>query len=142
MTQLIDQKISQTERVGDATQGICVNFHSKYYSHVHFLGQVQRNLQLRIEEQGRQLKMMFDEQQKTTSGLFKNHKLDTSPAEPSISLKDVEDSISEGYGNSNFPSKISQLLKAPHLIFSIYIHQITSAVSHLESFGGLLHISS
>ncbi|XP_059428176.1 myb family transcription factor PHL5-like isoform X2 [Corylus avellana] len=69
--------------------------------------QLERNLQLRIEEQGRQLKMMFDEQQKTTSGLFKNHKLDTSPAEPSISLKDVEVSISEGYGNSNFPSKIS-----------------------------------
>ncbi|XP_062167913.1 myb family transcription factor PHL5-like isoform X2 [Alnus glutinosa] len=69
--------------------------------------EVQRNLQLRIEEQGKQLKMMFDQQQKTTSGLFKNHKLDTSSAEASVSLKDVQVSTSEGYGNSHFPSKIS-----------------------------------
>lgn len=71
-----------------------------------FLRQVQRKLQLRIEEQGKQLKIMFDQQQKTNSSLFKIHNLDTSSAEPSNSQV-VQVSISEGSENSLFPSKIS-----------------------------------
>lgn len=72
--------------------------------HLHtFLGQVQRQLQLRIEEQGRQLKMMIDQQQKTNSSLFQIHNLDTSFAQSS----DVQVSISQGSGISQFPSKIS-----------------------------------
>lgn len=33
--------------------------------------QIQRNLQVRIEEQGKQLQMMFDMQQKSTNNFFK-----------------------------------------------------------------------
>ncbi|KAG6690694.1 myb family transcription factor PHL5-like isoform X4 [Carya illinoinensis] len=69
-------------------------------------GQVQRRLQLQIEEQGKQLKMMFEQQQKTNSSLFQNHNLDSSSAEPSNS-QEVQVPISEGSGNSLFPSKIS-----------------------------------
>ncbi|XP_052175799.1 protein PHOSPHATE STARVATION RESPONSE 1-like isoform X2 [Diospyros lotus] len=42
--------------------------------------QLERNLQLRIEEQGRQLKMMFDQQQRTNRSLFEMQNSDiTSP---------------------------------------------------------------
>ncbi|KAG6638321.1 myb family transcription factor PHL5-like isoform X6 [Carya illinoinensis] len=68
--------------------------------------EVQRRLQLQIEEQGKQLKMMFEQQQKTNSSLFQNHNLDSSSAEPSNS-QEVQVPISEGSGNSLFPSKIS-----------------------------------
>ncbi|THG09393.1 hypothetical protein TEA_022466 [Camellia sinensis var. sinensis] len=60
--------------------------------------EIQRNLQLRIEKQGKQLKMMFDQQQKTSSSLFEMHNSNnTSPDEP----------IAYGSGNTHFPSKIS-----------------------------------
>ena len=73
-----------------------------------FLDQIQRNLQLQIEEQGRQLKMMFDQQQKTNCSILKNHNLDTTfSADPSIGLSDIQASIAESSGNSHFPSKIS-----------------------------------
>lgn len=71
--------------------------------------QIQRNLQLRIEEQGEQLKRMFDLQQKTTNSLFKTETIDiTSPHDsPSNSLDEVQVSIAEESGNTHFPSKIS-----------------------------------
>ena len=74
-----------------------------------FLWQIQRNLQLRIEEQGKQLKMMFDQQQKTTNSLLNKQNLDiTSPDEPTFSLEDIDVSILEGSdNNTHFPSKIS-----------------------------------
>lgn len=69
--------------------------------------QIQRKLQLRIEEQGKQLKMMFDQQQKTSSSgdLLNTQNLGNN--DKPISPKDVEVFISEGCGNSLFPSKIS-----------------------------------
>lgn len=74
-----------------------------------FLWQIQRNLQLRIEEQGKQLKMMFDQQQKTTNSLLNKQNLDiTSPDEPTFILEDIDVSILEGSdNNTQFPSKIS-----------------------------------
>ncbi|KAJ1396029.1 SANT/Myb domain [Sesbania bispinosa] len=60
--------------------------------------EIQRTLQLRIEEQGRQLKKMFDQQQRTS------HNLLTANDDTTISHKSVEVSISEGAGNSFFPS--------------------------------------
>ncbi|KAK7278833.1 hypothetical protein RJT34_23871 [Clitoria ternatea] len=70
--------------------------------------EIQRKLQLRIEEQGKQLKMMFDQQQKTSNSLMNTQNLDnTSNNDKPISPKHVQDSISEGCGNSLFPSKIS-----------------------------------
>lgn len=71
--------------------------------------QIQRKLQLRIEEQGKQLKMMFDQQQKTSNNLLNTQNFGTTANgdDASIGLKDVEVSISEGSGNSLFPSKIS-----------------------------------
>ena len=74
-----------------------------------FLWQIQKILQLRIEEQGKQLKMMFDQQQKKTSSLLNNQNLNiTSPDESTFSLKDIDVSIVEGSNNNtHFPSKIS-----------------------------------
>lgn len=67
--------------------------------------QVQRKLQLRIEEQGRQLKKMFDQQQKTSNNLLNAH--DSATDETTITHKDGEVSISEGANNSFFTSKAS-----------------------------------
>ncbi|KAF2307788.1 hypothetical protein GH714_031747 [Hevea brasiliensis] len=54
-----------------------------------------------------QLKMMFDQQQRTSS-IFRNQNLDsTSPDEPAFSLEDIEASIIEGSNSTQFPSKIS-----------------------------------
>lgn len=65
----------------------------------HFHGQIQRNLQLRIEEQGRQLKMMIDQQQKTSESLLKNQDSNITPFDPSFSFQDVvEASIAESSG--------------------------------------------
>ncbi|GAB2227488.1 hypothetical protein Droror1_Dr00009310 [Drosera rotundifolia] len=47
--------------------------------HLHEQLLIQRNLQLRIEEQGRQLRLMFDQQQKTRQIFFGNQTLDSSP---------------------------------------------------------------
>ncbi|GAB4843789.1 hypothetical protein Ancab_013754 [Ancistrocladus abbreviatus] len=70
--------------------------------------EIQRNLQLRIEEQGRQLKMMFDQQQKTRQTLFGNQNLDVSSTDgPPFSLEAYQASSEEGFGSTNFPSKIS-----------------------------------
>lgn len=71
--------------------------------------QTQRNLQLRIEEQGKQLKMMFDLQQKTSNSLFKTETMDiTSQLDSSSnSLDEVQVSIAEESGNTHFLSKIS-----------------------------------
>ncbi|XP_048142074.1 transcription factor HHO2 isoform X2 [Rhodamnia argentea] len=59
-------------------------------------------LELRIEEQGRQLRMMFDQQQKSSNG--------PSNSESVNSLEDVHFSATEGLQNTHnthFPSKIS-----------------------------------
>ena len=70
--------------------------------------QIQRNLQRRIEEQGRQLKMMFDQQQKTRQTLLGDQNSDNmSPNGPSFSLDEVQLSSEEGSGCNNFQSKIS-----------------------------------
>ena len=73
-------------------------------SNIHSINlfQIQRKLQLRIEEQGKQLKMMFDQQQKTTD----SHLITENNDRP-ISSKDVLVSIYEGSENSLFSSKIS-----------------------------------
>ncbi|KAA8518255.1 hypothetical protein F0562_015862 [Nyssa sinensis] len=69
--------------------------------------EIQRNLQLRIEEQGRQLKMMFDQQQKRNKSFFEMQNANiTSPDGPSTSLEDVEILIADGSENTHFPSKI------------------------------------
>ncbi|VVA41791.1 Hypothetical predicted protein, partial [Prunus dulcis] len=71
--------------------------------------QIQRNSQLRIEEQGKQLKKMFDLQQKISNDLFKTQNLDITCHEdaPSDSLNAIQVLSPEDSGNSNFPSKIS-----------------------------------
>lgn len=71
--------------------------------------EIQKILQLRIEEQGKQLKMMFDQQQKKTNSLLNNQNLNiTSPDESTFSLEDIDVSIVEGSNNNtHFPSKIS-----------------------------------
>lgn len=70
--------------------------------------EIQKILQLRIEEQGKQLKMMFDQQQKKTNSLLNNQNLNiTSPDESTFSLEDIDVSIVEGSNNNtHFPSKI------------------------------------
>ncbi|PPD75170.1 hypothetical protein GOBAR_DD27907 [Gossypium barbadense] len=55
----------------------------------------QRNLQLRIEEQGRRLKMMIDEQQKANESLLKNQGVDIKPYEHDPSFGDLDSSIAE-----------------------------------------------
>ncbi|KAL2923830.1 Myb family transcription factor PHL5 [Bienertia sinuspersici] len=63
---------------------------------------IQRNLQLRIEEQGKQLKMMFDQQQKTRETLYSDLNSDNmSPNGPSFSLDEVQVSSEEGSGCNN-----------------------------------------
>ncbi|XP_065856678.1 myb family transcription factor PHL5 isoform X2 [Euphorbia lathyris] len=78
---------------------------------VHTLN-IQKNLQLRIEEQGRQLKRMFDEQQIRTNGSFYKNQQTPTPTpttnESSFNLEDFEVSdIAQGSNNTHFPSKIS-----------------------------------
>ncbi|CAJ2671331.1 unnamed protein product [Trifolium pratense] len=68
--------------------------------------EIQRMLQLRLEEQGRQLKEMFDKQQKTSNNLF-NTPNTVNDDSTKISHKDAEVSISEGAENSLIPCKIS-----------------------------------
>lgn len=69
--------------------------------------QTQRKLQLRIEEQGKQLRKMFDLQQQTSSNPLKTQNSDVTchEAAPSNSLDDT-DQLSTPEGSS-FPSKIS-----------------------------------
>ncbi|EXB93640.1 Myb family transcription factor APL [Morus notabilis] len=82
--------------------------------------EIQRNLQLQIEEQGRQLKMMFDKQQRKSNSLFKSqcsaitspdldhdHDDDYDDAPSNNGIDEVQVSIAEASGNTNFPSKIS-----------------------------------
>ncbi|KAI3867969.1 hypothetical protein MKX03_035185 [Papaver bracteatum] len=71
--------------------------------------ETQRNLQLRIEEQGKQLKKMFDEQQKKKKTLFDIQNLDillTEEQEPST-LEDVQVLCAGEGPNTLFHSKIS-----------------------------------
>ncbi|KAI4348763.1 hypothetical protein L6164_009445 [Bauhinia variegata] len=76
--------------------------------HLHEQLEIQRKLQLRIEEQGKQLRMLFDQQQKTSNSPLNFENLASTPDDDkSTSHKDIEVSISEGSGNSFFPSKIS-----------------------------------
>lgn len=73
-----------------------------------FLNQIQRNLQLRIEEQGKQLKMMFDKQQETSKTLMEiKSPVIASPSEVWTDLEDTQVLIAEGTENTQFPSKIS-----------------------------------
>lgn len=73
------------------------------------LNQIQRNLQLRIEEQGKQLKLMFDQQQQqqeAVNSVLKSN--DKHPDDPSSSCPEhAQFSIAQGSENSQFPSKIS-----------------------------------
>lgn len=57
--------------------------------------EIQRMLQLRLEEQGRELKKMFDQQQKTCNNLFNTPNTTNDDDKKNIT-KDVEVSISEG----------------------------------------------
>ncbi|KAK3000925.1 hypothetical protein RJ639_021167, partial [Escallonia herrerae] len=53
--------------------------------------EIQRNLQLRIKEQGKQLKMMFDQQQEKNKSLLETQNLHVmSPSDRSISLGDIQ----------------------------------------------------
>ena len=78
-----------------------------YIVDIFFPTQIQRNLQLRIEEQGRQLKMMIDQQQKTNECLLNKQELDNTSFDHdlSFSLEDMEASIAETSGNARFPSR-------------------------------------
>ncbi|XP_020212972.1 myb family transcription factor PHL5 isoform X2 [Cajanus cajan] len=67
--------------------------------------EIQRKLQLRIEEQGRELKKMFDQQQKTSNNLLNTQNSATD--ETKNSHKDGEVCVSEGANNSFFTSKTS-----------------------------------
>ena len=60
---------------------------------------------MRIEEQGRQLKIMLDQQQKTRQALYgnKNSGQHTCPDGPSVSLDDVQVSSEEESGNDFHP---------------------------------------
>ncbi|KAI4310678.1 hypothetical protein MLD38_035637 [Melastoma candidum] len=60
---------------------------------------IQKNLQVRIEEQGRKLKMMFEQQQKAKEEVSENDEAD--------SPEDVELAAEDGSQNTLFPSKIS-----------------------------------
>ncbi|KAG5043401.1 hypothetical protein AAZX31_03G125700 [Glycine max] len=67
--------------------------------------EIQRKLQLRIEEQGRQLKKMFDQQQKTSNDVSNTQ--NSTIEETSISHKDGENASEGANNNSFFPSKTS-----------------------------------
>ncbi|CAJ1909146.1 unnamed protein product [Sphenostylis stenocarpa] len=67
--------------------------------------EIQRKLQLRIEEQGRQLKKMFDQQQKKSNNLSNTQ--DSATDETTISHKDGEVSVPGGVQKSFFTSKPS-----------------------------------
>lgn len=70
--------------------------------------QIQRKLQLRIEEQGKQLKMMFDQQQKTSDSNLSTLNLgNTTNNDRPISSKDVQVSVSEGSKRLFIPSNIT-----------------------------------
>lgn len=69
--------------------------------------QLQRALQLRIEEQGKQLKKMFDQQQRTSDNLLNTP--DIANDATAISHKDVEGSVSEGASDSFFSSKSTKI---------------------------------
>lgn len=70
--------------------------------------QIQRNLQLRIEEQGKQLELLFEQQQEKNKSLFMSQNLDTtSMDEPSLRFEDVQLLLEEDSVNNQFPSKIS-----------------------------------
>ncbi|XP_043690591.1 myb family transcription factor PHL5-like isoform X2 [Telopea speciosissima] len=71
--------------------------------------EIQRNLQVRIEEQGRQLKMMFEEQQrKTNNSLFQTGNLDNLFPEKLNSLEDIQVSaVGEQSESTHFHSEMS-----------------------------------
>lgn len=78
-----------------------------------FVVQIQRNLQMRIEEQNKQLKMMFDQQQKTTRNLTETRNTNNSKCLNPVSLSTTVDSdpeilVLDGSDDDMvFPSKIS-----------------------------------
>ncbi|KAK3023438.1 hypothetical protein RJ639_042682 [Escallonia herrerae] len=62
-----------------------------------YFDQIHRNLQLRIEEQGKQLKMMFDQQQEKNKRLLETQNLHVmSPSELSTSFGDIQVLTAEG----------------------------------------------
>ena len=71
--------------------------------------QVQRKLQLRIEEQGRKLQKMFEEQLKANGNTLTPENSDTLiPNDDIIAVEDVQIlSAEEGSKNTHSPSKIS-----------------------------------
>ena len=74
-----------------------------------FFLQVQRKLQIRIEEQGRKLQKMFEEQLKANGNTFMPETSDTLiPNEDAIAVEDFQILIpEEGSKNTHSPSKIS-----------------------------------
>lgn len=70
--------------------------------------QIQRSLQMQIEEQGRQLKLMFEQQQKKQEGVLKTRESEVMPLDDHpFSIEDVEVSMVESYENVQFPSHTS-----------------------------------
>lgn len=68
-----------------------------------FWGQIQRKLQLRIEEQGKHLQMLFDQQQKASKDHSKPQNLEKVPEDdPPFNFEGIEFSTSENSGNSHF----------------------------------------
>lgn len=65
--------------------------------------QIQKNLQLSIEEQGKKLKMMLDQQQKTAQNLMQSTKSNNKPTLE----EDEEISVLEGSDDNGFPIKIN-----------------------------------
>lgn len=73
--------------------------------------QIQRNLQLRIEEQNKQLQMMFEQQQMTTQNLAETRNTNnkcTNAKSLSTTVEDPEILVIDGSDDDMvFPSKIS-----------------------------------
>lgn len=81
--------------------------------------QIQRKLQLQIEEQGKKLKMMFDQQQETNKCFFRTNGFNKPiPNSPLRNLDDPPISTAESIRNAQFPSNKSQPLYISTLIGS------------------------
>lgn len=75
--------------------------------HLPLTFQIQRNLQLRIEEQGKQLKIMIEQQEKTKESLLKKPNAEASSllsdsghSSPPFSIEDAEALMLTSYGDT------------------------------------------
>ncbi|XP_070052856.1 myb family transcription factor PHL8-like [Nicotiana tomentosiformis] len=73
--------------------------------HLHQQFEIQQKLQLRIEEQGKQWKMIFDQQQRTTRSLLntQNSSISSPGDDPSHPYDDTEVLDAEHCDNTHFP---------------------------------------